>query len=908
MTTENSTESIIQQYFSTTELNNNNDINTTIEKHDNVVSNEIIGIDLGTTNTCVAIWRNENLEIIPDEFGNRTIPSVIAYTSKSRYIGNDAKNQKDLNPKNVFYEVKRLIGRKINDTSVINDKEFLTYNITEGSHENILLKSDLGFSYTPEELSAIILTKAKNMANNYLKTEIKKVIVTVPAYFNDSQRQATKDACTIAGLECVRILNEPTAAALAYGLLNKSVNNKSINVIVYDLGGGTLDISLLTINNGIFEVLASVGNTHLGGADFDNRLMTYSINHFKKINNIDKLNDLNILSLHKLRKSCENAKIMLSSTTQTTIAIKNFYNDKDLLLHITRDTYNDICKDLLILCLKSLDDILQICKMDRNQIDEIILVGGMTRMNAIRENIKNFFYGKDPNCSINPDEVVAAGAAIQGYLLSHKDDPFSKSMTLLDIIPLSLGIEILDGVMNILIPRNTNIPVTKKRKYTTYTDYATNVLIKIFEGERTMTKDNFKVGEFVLEGIEPVLRGIPEIEVKFHVDINGIITVTAEDIDKQNKNGITITGNKGRLNPDEITKLIEEASINELKDKIEKNKKQLYYEIDDLCSNIIYNVNSTESKLSEIDKNMVLKDVDEILMWLRDKKFNERDDKEYKYILTKIKEKYGILILKISSNNSNNNIEGVMDINKGETTIYDDDDDEKNSNLKIFEKIENTNMGIDKLDNNEKTEIKQMKTTIIELCNNIHEIITAENFNIDIDHKNELREYIDDVLLWVHIHQNPTKNEYKMKIDEINLACDKIMDFYKEKEIFNKDTSNGYKDTLEQLCLTIKGNIECNKITLNDNYEKNFLSKIDVILNWLIEQEAQMEINKNYKIDDCEYINRIDEINKEYDKLFNNIVHISNTNSIIGNNLNNNMDDDINNIIDDNRGGTKIFF
>ena len=885
---------IIKQYFTSgsiiSSLNNdqNNDEDNDEEYNDNIDNcddnnsddnNIIIGIDLGTTNTCVSIWRNNNLEIIPDEYGNGTIPSFVAFTNKSRYLGYDAKNQKELNPKNVFYEVKRLIGRKITDNSVIQDSEFFTFDIVTDDDNNVLLLNEFNKKFTPEEISAMILTKVKIMASDYLKQEINKAVITVPAYFNDSQRQATKDAAAIAGLDCVRIINEPTAAALAYGLLNKSIKNNisnnsynnSMNVVVYDLGGGTLDVSILNICDGIFEVLSSVGNTHLGGADFDNRLVSYCITEFKKKNGIDKLKNLSVLSMQKLRRECENTKILLSTTVKTNIAVKNFYEDKNLIVTMTRDKYIRICRDLLILCIKPLEDSLNSAKLERSDIDEIILVGGMTRMPIIRENIKNFFSGKEPNCTINPDEVVSTGAAIQAYLLSNKDDPFSENVTLLDIIPLSLGVETINGVMNVLIPRNSVIPISKKKLYTTDTDYCESVIIKIFEGERKMTKDNFFIGEFELADIDPAPRGIPQIEVKFNIDINGIITVVAENKDKNNKKSITITGNKGRLKPEEIKKLINEAKFFELKDKIEKQKKQSYYEIEDLSSNIKINISKSEYKLSDSDKKMILEDINEVLLWLKEKKYYDRDHKEYMTVIDKLKKRYGTLILKGNMLDENVKSSIVQNDRSNSTTVYGNDDDEDESK-ELFEQIENEEMGINKLSENEKLEIKQLRNCLIELCNSVHEIVTSSEFNFEEEHKRELRDYIDDILLWVHVHQNPTKIDYKSRIDEVNDSCNKMIEEYEknnksifEENVINKNI-NTKKDELEQLCIAIKSSIECNVFSLEEENMKKLDDKVSSILDWIIETEnCEEEI----------YIEKLNEINLLCDNLYHSMIGIS---------------------------------
>jgi molecular chaperone DnaK (HSP70) len=912
----NHQESIIDAYFNSVKSikkedidNNPSDDDTDDESSEENTENKndiepIVGIDLGTTNSCVSIWRNKNLEIIPDEFGNRTIPSIVAFTNKTRYIGQDAKNQKELNPENVFYEVKRLIGRKIDDVSVTNDLELFTYKLEGDKENNILLASDIHNQkkFTPEEISAMILTKLKNMATDYLKQEITKAVITVPAYFNDAQRQATKDAASISGLECVRIINEPTAAALAYGLMNMSLHKKinkeakDINVVVYDFGGGTLDTTLLTISDGIFEVLASSGNTHLGGVDFDNRLIRYCISQFKKKYNIKELTKQSLLSLQKLKKSCENAKKILSTTNKCNIAVREFYEDKDLFITITRDKFVEICKDLLILCIKPLEDVLKSCDMTKNQIDEIILVGGMTRMPTIRENIKNFF-GKEPNCTVNPDEVVSAGAAIQGYILSHKEDPFSESITLLDIIPLSLGVDTIGGVMSTLIPRNTVIPVSKKKLYTTDTDYVDSVNIKIYEGERKMTKDNFFVGEFELKGINKAPRGVPEIQVKFSVDINGIITVSAEDLKNHNKNSITITGNKGRLKQDEIKKLLNEAKSFELKDKVERQKKQFYYEVDDLCSNIKVNIANNEFKLSDKDKKMIGDDIDKVIEWLTEKKYFEHQEDEMKNIIKRLKKRYGMMILK--GNVSDDIVKANNVGNNNSTTVYGNEEDD--DNVKVdFEKIENEEFGIDQLGENELAELKQMKNSLTELCYSVFDIISSDALKLLDEDKQNLRDFVDDTLLWVNIRQKPTKIDYKMKIDDLNNECNKVLEKYQNnnQEIFeyNQILQNikSSKDELSQLCYAIKSSIINNLFSLHEKQIKSLDQKIDETLEWIMEVDIEAcknpengDITKNEVL----YKERLDEINELCDKLYQSMmgVSINSKIDILGNDISDNI-------------------
>lgn len=844
-----------------------------MKENKNVDISEIaIGIDLGTTNSCAGVWRNNRLEIIVDDNGNRTLPSYVAYTGRNRYIGHEAKNQRDLNPKNVFYEVKRLIGMKITDESVMNELEYMTYEICGDENDNVVLRTEQGKKHTPEEISATLLRRIKDMACEYLRENIVKAVITVPAYFTDAQRQATKDAANIAGLECIRIINEPTAAALAYGLLDKTIKekNKSMNVLIYDLGGGTIDVSILNIDNGIFEVLSSVGNTHLGGADFDNKLIKHCLSEFMKKYNYENINDLPILSVQKLRRACENAKMILSTNDITIIAVKEFYDGKDLLVNISRDNYVKLCRDLLILCMKPLDDSLRSAKLNIDDIDEVILVGGMTRMPIIKDNIKNYFNGKKPNYNMNQDEVVAAGAAIQAYILTNKRDPFSENITLLDIVPLSLGVETMGSVMDIIIPRNTVMPTSRKKLYTTDTDYCESVKIRVFEGERHMTKDNFFVGEFILTGIEPLKRGIPHIEVKFNIDVNGIITATAKNVDTKSQSVITINSNKGRLTKQEIEKIIEESRINELEDKIKKHKKMLYYDINDLCDNIKSNV--VETHLSQSDKKVIEEDIQLIMSWLMEKSFEERSVSEYTSIVTKIKKKYGILILKV--NNISNSVKSNVDpnLNKCSTTIYEDKNKEDEET--IHELIDDSIIGLDKLDETEVATIKQLRTNLIDLCNSIYEIISSNNMNVDKEQITDMLEYIDDTMLWVHIHNHPKINDYKSKIDEINGLCNKLVESLELQNInVFQDNILGSEGSeiieLEQLCFTLKSCIDCDTFLKKDIDKINYLDKyVSETLEWLVNKPNSDLIR-----------NRIDYINTLCNELYDESISLySNTN------------------------------
>jgi heat shock protein 1/8 len=842
----------------------------------------IIGIDLGTTNSCVGIWRNNNLEIIPDSYGYRTIPSVVAFTNKTRYIGREGKNQTDINPENTYFEVKRLIGRKYTDDSVKNDIQFLTYELGNDENDNVILKSDLSNrkkNITPEEISAYILMELKHMAEDYLKRHIDKAVITVPAYFNDAQRQATKDAATIAGLECVRIINEPTAAALSYGLQRLSQNKEDdLNVLVYDLGGGTLDVSLLNISDGVFEVLGSTGNTHLGGVDFDNALVTYCKNKFKIKHKINKLADLSLLSLQKLKKSCENSKKILSETGKATITVKEFYNDKHLMIQITRKQLDTICRDLLILCMKPVDDVLKSCDLTRDDIDEIILVGGATRMPAIRNNIKLFFKGKEPCCNVNPDEVVAAGAAIQGYILSHKKDPFAESIVLLDIIPLSLGVETIGNLMTSIIPRNSVIPIKRTKKFTTDQDYEDSVNIKIFEGERQMTKDNFFVGEFILKGLEKAPRGIAEIDVAFTIDINGIISVTAIDKkNEDNKHSINVTGNKGRLKADDIKKLVTEARDLEKKDKIEREKRQSFYQIEDMCSNIKLNIENDEFKLKEKDKELIMEEINKIYGWLELKKYLDRTPKEYFKVLTRLNKKYGTLILRTSHDQED--IKAKGESTHG-TSVYGNKDDEELSK-ELYEQLENEDLGINNMDSDEREELKNIRDSLIETCQSIFEIINSGTLNIKESDVKDLRDYIDDVLLWTHVVEKISKIQYKQKIDEINETCNKLFEdnsYVFEENLITKSIKTT-RNELEQLCFALKSSISSNLFSVDEEHMSTLDSKINEVLDWLLDldvMERKCEIeNTQFNIEEIEYQQKIDDINELCNKLYSEMMGVN---------------------------------
>lgn len=634
---------------------------------------------------------------------------------------------------------------------------------------------------------------------------------------------------------------------------------------------GTLDVTLLTISNGVFQVLGSAGNTHLGGVDFDNRLISYCINEFKKKNGYQNLDDISSISMQKLKQSCEEAKKRLSETSKTTIIVKEFYDNKNLLITMTREMFEKICQDLFIMCLKSVDDVLKSCEIDKILVDEIILVGGCTRIPLIVKNLETYF-GKKPNSSINPDEVVAAGAAIQGYILSHENDPFSENVVLLDIIPLSLGVETIGGVMNVLIPRNSVIPIKRKKKYTTDTDYETSVKVKVYEGERKMTKDNFLVGEFELTGIESAPRGVPQIEITFAVDVNGIITVTAIDLNNNdNKKIININSNKGRLSEDKIKELVDEAKKLEHKDKIEREKKQLHYEIEDLCSNIKSNINNGEFKLKDNDKEIIKEDIKNITSWLDEKTYNERNKKDYLKVLDRIKKKYGTLMMKIS--NDPDTVQAANNQTEG-TTVGNDDDEFGDE---IFEAIENEELGLNNTDLETKNEIKRLRELLISLCYSVFEIITSDTIKMDKDHVVELKDYLDDTLLWVHVKEKITIPEYKEKIDEVNKICNDFVEKYNNTEIFTSVITK--KDELEQLCYTLLGSIMCNVLAAHDEDIQILKKNIENTLDWLTDIELQAKkaelTNEIFNIKEEEYQNKINMLNELCNNIYNSMMNIN---------------------------------
>ena len=824
----------------------------------NTFNNLCLGIDFGTTNSCLSIWYKNKPIIITDIDGSEIIPTVIEINTEKKIIGKEAYLRKEIfnsdtiiSKKNIFlvYEIKKLLGKKYSE---LNKKqiEILAYEIKSDIDDNILIiDNDTLKSYYPEEIATHLFMSFKLKAELFLSKKfntsvnITKSVISVPAYFNKNQRQIIKNSAEYAGFHVLRLINEPTSAAICYGLGKTYYGSNGLNLVVFDFGGGTLDVSLLNINEGVYEVLGSCGNNNLGGSDFDNKIMEFVIGEFIHNNNLiyeDFIINISENSLQKLKFLCEQAKIALSDNNNTKIKIFDFYNNIDLNVSFSREKFNEICQNLIRLIIKPINDVLDLCEIDKTNIDEIIMVGGMTRIPIIRYNIEKYF-NKDVNFSINPDNVVSIGASIHGYMLLNNESIQDK-LLLIDRTSLSIGVETSGGIMDVLIPRGSIIPIKKTKKYSTDTDYIDSINIKIFEGERKFTKDNFLIGDFILTGIEKQKKGIPSIQITFSIDSDSIIKIFAEDLENPlNKKSIQVSGNKNNLSQEQIDLIIENAKQMDQFDKTDKLKKESYMSIFDNSKKILENLSDNSNKIPDEIKHIIVTNVTEIFDWIKSTNYQDIEIDKYKEILHDYKINYSIYLLQQNLNVSEFEASNLEDENNKGIEIYDD-----NVNTKKYEEqIIYLRKIIDEYDLLKK-QIKIIKlmnhsnlsTNLIEIQNLLEEITSYASDNLlnFFINKNLNNDFVDQIISKLYSLDVNFKNKFNLIDQEFNIVS-KLFSKLEEKE-------NYLLNLLDNL--DSPQNSEINSIDLNHTHNleiKSINDKLDLIIEF---QSIIHKMNSGY--------------------------------------------------------------